>query len=183
MSDEFQQAVQRHELGAGHAQVAPSRVSDAHSEPSRTRRNDLADAAEPDNPELLARSSVPSMKSNAQPFQPPRRSSRSAFRQPAGDREDQRPREIGDRLGEHVRSVRDDDPLRFRVGDVDVVVADGDIGGDLQAGRRVDHGPDRSGPSTYTLPASLSPIRAMSSSWGIVPSSEYRSTRRRLRVS
>ncbi len=61
-----------------------------------------------------------------------------AFRQPPRDRQNQRPREIGHRLGEHVRRVGDDDRRATRVRDVDVVVADGDVGDDLQRRRGVD---------------------------------------------
>ena len=69
-----------------------------------------------------------------------------AFRQPPRDRQDQRPGEIGDRLGQHVRRVGDDDAARPRVGDVDVVVADGDVRDRLQRRRGVDDGPvDRVG--------------------------------------
>ena len=63
-------------------------------------------------PSCLPRSSVPSMKSSAQPFQPPRRTSRSPSPMRRVDREDQRPGQLGGRLGEHVRRVGDDDAAR-----------------------------------------------------------------------
>ena len=68
-----------------------------------------ADAADADQAELLARSSMPSMKSSAQPFHWPLRMSALAFRQPPRDRQNHRPGEVGDRFGQHVRRVRDDD--------------------------------------------------------------------------
>ena len=81
-----------------------------------------------------------------------------AFGDPPRDGEDQRPRELGGRLGEHVGRVRDDDPARARRGDVDVVVADGDVGDDLQSGAGVEHvGRERIGQrrrSSPCLPAS-----------------------------
>ena len=55
-------------------------------------------------------------------------------------REDHRPGEVGDRFGQDVRRVGDDDAAGARVRDVDVVVPDGDVGDDLQLRRRVDGG-------------------------------------------
>ena len=55
-----------------------------------------------------------------------------ALDEPPRDREDQRPRELGDGFGEDAGRVRDDDPAGARRGDVDVVVADGDLTDDAQ---------------------------------------------------
>ena len=62
-----------------------------------------------------------------------------AFGDAPRDAEDQRPGEIGGRLGQHVRRVGDDDAALARRGDVDVVVADGDVRNDLQVAAGVDH--------------------------------------------
>ena len=48
------------------------------------------------------------------------------------DVEDERPRDVGRRVGQDVRRVGDDDPARARRGDVDVVVADGDVRDDAE---------------------------------------------------
>ena len=101
------------------ASVAASRarpaVRDAHAERRRASRRRPADAADADEPSCLPRRSVPSMKSSAQPFQPPRRTRRSPSTSRRVIAEDQRPGEVGDRLGQHVRRVRDDDAARARV--------------------------------------------------------------------
>jgi hypothetical protein len=89
-------------------------------------------------PSCLPRSSVPSMKSSAQPFHAPRRRSRSPSPTRLARRQDQPPCELGDRPGQHVRRVRHDDAPALRGGDVDVLVADRDVGDDLHpvAGRQ-----------------------------------------------
>ena len=79
------------------------------------------------------------MKSNAQPFHSPRRTSRS----PSDSRR------VIARISAHVKSATDSVstsgvlvttmPRDARVGDVDVVVADGDVRDDLQLRAGVDH--------------------------------------------
>jgi hypothetical protein len=59
--------------------------------------------------------------------------------QPPRDREHQRPCEVGNRFGEHVGGVGDDDAARPGAGDVDVVASGADVGDHVQAGREVDH--------------------------------------------
>ena len=49
-------------------------------------------------------------------------------------RQDQCPGEIGGRVGQHVRSIRDYNALGCRGGEVDVVVPHGIVGEDLQSG-------------------------------------------------
>ena len=55
-----------------------------------------------------------------------------ALAEPPGDGENQRDREVGRRVGEDSRRVRDDDAALARGGDVDVVVADADIRDDAE---------------------------------------------------
>ena len=62
---------------------------------------------------------------------------------PAGGRHQQRPREIRGRLGEDVGRVGDHDPAPTGGGHVDVVVADRDVGDDLEARRGEDLVVDR----------------------------------------
>ena len=62
-----------------------------------------------------------------------------AFDKPSRHRQNQRPRELGGRLGQHIRCVGHDDVSRVSGGDVDVVVTDGDVGDDLQIRRRRQH--------------------------------------------
>ena len=63
----------------------------------------------------------------AQPFHAPR------------DPEDERPCELGGRFGEHVGRVRRGRAVAPDGGDVDVVVADRDVGDDLQLRARGHH--------------------------------------------
>ena len=55
-----------------------------------------------------------------------------AFAKTPRDREDQAPGEIRTRIGEHVGRVRDRNAARPAGGNVDVVVANGHVGDDLQ---------------------------------------------------
>ena len=80
---------------------------------------------------------MPSMKSKAKPFQPPRRTSRSPFDDAARDAQDERPGEIGRGLGQHVRRVGHHDAARAGRGHVDVVVADGHRGHDCAGPSRL----------------------------------------------
>ena len=88
-------------------------------------------------PSCLPRSSVPSMKSSAQPFHPPARIRRSPSATRRAIPRIKRPGELRVGFGQHVRRVGDDDAALAHGGDVDVVVADGDVGDDLQRRRRV----------------------------------------------
>ena len=65
-------------------------------------------------PSCLPRSSVPSMKSIVQPFQPPRRTSRSPSPIRRAAVRIRRPGQLRRRLGEDVRGVRDDHATRLR---------------------------------------------------------------------
>ena len=110
-----------------------------HAKGGRAGRDGSANPAAADDAELLAaelhaqhevqRPALPA----ASPHQP------LAFRQPPRHRQNQRPREFRGRLREHVRCVRDDDPARLRGGDVDVVVAHGDVRDDFQIGCATHH--------------------------------------------
>ena len=101
-------------------------------------------------PSCLPPSSMPSMKSSAQPFHAAAPNQPLAFPDASRDRQDERPRELGGRLREHVRRVRDDDAARACGGNIDVVVADGDVRHDFEIGRRVEHvGVDRIGQDAH----------------------------------
>ena len=113
-------------------------VGDAHAEHRRPRGDRARDAAEADEPSCLPLSSVPSMKSNAQPFHSPRRIRRS----PSASRR------VTARISAHVKSATDSVstsgvlvtmmPRDRACGDVDVVVADGHVRHDLQVAAGVD---------------------------------------------
>ena len=116
-------------------------MNDRHAEGSGALRHRLPMRPEPDDAELPAaqlhaeqlveRPSLPV----AAPQHP------LAFAQPAGHGQDQRQREIGRGIRQDVRRVGDDDAPLTRGGDVDVVVADGDVGDDAQSLARFDHRP------------------------------------------
>jgi hypothetical protein len=72
------------------------------------------------------------MKSSANPFQSPRRTTRSPSTIPAGDGEDERDRHVRRRLGQHIRRIGQHNALRARVGHIEVVVAHGDVRDDLE---------------------------------------------------
>ena len=78
--------------------------------------------------------------------------------------EHQRDRQVGHRVGEHVGGVGDDDPAPGRLGDVDVVVADPEVGDRPQVGQRVHlGGPDRAchrRPRRPRAPRSAAPTSA-----------------------
>ena len=69
-----------------------------------------------------------------QPVQRPLRRSASAVDGEPRCREDQQEREVGGRLVEHARRVAHRDAARGRGRDIDVVVADRDVGDHAQAG-------------------------------------------------
>ena len=93
----------------------------------------------PTMPSCLPRRSVPSMKSSANPFHAPRRTRRSPSTMPARDAEDERPRQVGRRLGQHVGRVGDDDAALARRRHVDVVVADGNVATTFEVAPRLEH--------------------------------------------
>ena len=90
-------------------------------------------------PSCLPRSSMPSMKSSAQPFQSPRADEAIALGDPPRRGEDQPPRQLGRRLGQDVGRVRHHDPARSRRRHVDVVVPDRDVRHDRELRRGVEH--------------------------------------------
>ena len=55
-----------------------------------------------------------------------------SFGDPPGHAQNHRPGQLGDRFGQHIGRVGDDDAALPGGGDVDVVVAHGDVGHDLQ---------------------------------------------------
>ena len=61
------------------------------------------------------------------------------FAEPARNPQDQRPRQIGCRSRQHIGCVGDDDTALACRRDVDVVVANGNVGDDLQRGSDLEH--------------------------------------------
>src|SRR5207302_1448807 len=114
-------------------------IEDAHAEAETAASDRAADPAEADHAEGLA---VDVGAPQEVPF--PRLPLSGArigvgLDDPAGGGHQQREGEIGGGLGEDVGRVGDDDAASGGGGDVDVVVADGDVRDDLQVGRRGQH--------------------------------------------
>ena len=108
------------------------RVGDGHAERRRLLGHRAADAADADEAELLA-AQLHAEHVIERPAAPLAGAHHAlAFAEPPRDREDQAPGEIGARVGQHVGRVGHDNAARAAGGDVDVVVADGDVGDDLQ---------------------------------------------------
>ena len=128
------QPVEPHELDTGPLRVASAAHGDAHPEGCRARGHGTADAPAADDAHEFSGQAAAEHEVEA-PALPCARSQQSlALAEPARDAEDQRPGEIRGRVGKHVGSVRADDALRDGVRHVEVVVADGDVGDDLQRG-------------------------------------------------
>ena len=85
-------------------------------------------APRPTIPSRLPRRSRPSMKSIPQAQGSPERTSRSASPSRRGGAEDQRQRQVGGGVVEHAGGVGDGDTAAGGGPEVDVVVADGDVG-------------------------------------------------------
>ena len=134
-----QQAIEGDVFGAGQVDIARLRVDDAHAEDGRPRGNGASDATDADEPELLPVQLGAEHEIERPAFPRAAADNALAFSKPARDGENQRPGEVGNRLGQHVGRVGDDDTARRRVSDVDVVEADRNIGDDLQLRRGVDH--------------------------------------------
>ena len=176
-----QRAVQRHDVGGGQQPIERHRrraragraATGACTPPTCRRpapsRDGPRDAADADDAELLAAQLHPEhvVERPALPTAP-RRTHALAFAEPPRDGEDQRPGEVGARVGQHVRRVGDLDARARARRHVDVVVADGDIGDDLAAAapqRRAVRASMRS--VSRQMSASLPAIRCSNSSRGI----------------
>ena len=104
------------------------------------RGDSLPDAAEPDDAELLVAQVGAEHEVERESL--PRTASRQAiaFDDAPRHAEDERPRQIGGRFGQHVRRVGDHDVVLARRRHIDVVVADGDRRHDLEVAPGLEDG-------------------------------------------
>ena len=114
----------------------PLRVDDLHPERARPRRDGAADLAVADDPERLALQPAAEHEVDRPRPRLARADQPLALPHPARDREQQRDREVGRRVGQDAGRVRDDHAARAGRVHVDVVVADRDVGDDAQPRRR-----------------------------------------------
>ena len=110
-------------------------------------------------PSCLPRSSVPSMKSSAQPSPLAAANQPIAFGDAPRERQNQRPGQLGRRLGQHVRRVGEHHAARLHGGHIDVVVAHRDVRDDLQIRK----------PASTTAPSIRSVSRQMSPCFALHP--------------
>ena len=89
-------------------------------------------------PSVLPLTERPSRPVGSQVSQVPSMTVAVGLRQPARGGQQQREREVGGRVGQHVGRVADRDPARGGGVDVDVVVADGVVGDRLEVGGVLD---------------------------------------------
>ena len=142
-----QQPIERHVRRVRNVRASRARVGDGHAERRRLVGDRAADAADADEAELLA-AQLHAEHVVERPAAPRAGAHHAlAFAEPPRDREDQAPGEIGARVGQHVGRVGDGDAARAAGRHVDVVVADRDVGDDLQLrARGIEHrGIDRVG--------------------------------------
>ncbi len=110
-------------------------VDDAHVEAPRAAGHGAADAPEAEDAERLA-PDVGAAELIEIPAAPLAGAGESiAFNQAAGDGQDQRPGQVGGGFIEHAGGIGDGDLAARTGGEVDVVVADADVGDDAQSGR------------------------------------------------
>ena len=132
-----EQFVHAHELGAelglhGRGHRLAVRVGDGHAECPRPPGERLADVAHADDAQPAA---LDARAEHVEHAPLPRRAAADdplAFTEATGGHQHERHRDVGGGLGEHTRGVRADHATRRARRDVDVVVADGDVGDDLQ---------------------------------------------------
>ena len=126
------------EIGLG---AAALRVEHPELEALGAPRDRAPDPPQPDDPERGARELVG--HEALRPGRAPAARAHQAitFHHAPPGREDQREREVGGRVVEHARRVRDDDAPRGARRDVDPVVADAEVRDDPEAGKQVErHG-------------------------------------------
>src|SRR5215218_10773911 len=137
-----QRAVQRDDVraleqlaeldAAGVAAGAALRVDDLQPERAGARRGRAADLAVADDPERLA--AQPATEHEVDRPRPRHAGADPplTLAEPARDREHQRDRQVRGRVGQDAGRVGDRDAMAARGVEVDVVVADGDVGDDAQ---------------------------------------------------
>ena len=113
-------------------------MDDLHPEALAATRHRLPDPAPADDPERLVGEVAPEHV-RRMPRRPAALADLAlAFDDPARDREQQRERDVGGRVGQHVGRVADRDPALSRGLEVDVVGADGEVGDRAHARRGVE---------------------------------------------
>ena len=133
-----EQAIERHRLGRGPVHRPPAADGHAHPEGRRPIGDRAADPARTDHPQLLAAQARAQHEIERPPLPRAPANDALALTQPPRDGQDQGPRVVGDRVGQHVRRVGAHDPFRACVGDVQVVVTDRHVRDHFQVGTRVD---------------------------------------------
>ena len=135
----IEQPIERDRRGVRQIDLTLLGIHHAHPERRRPRRDGTADPSDAHQPELLA-SELGAEQEIEGPSLPVAASQQAlAFRQPPRDGQNQRPREVGDRLGQHIGRMSDEHATRLRILDIDVVVPDGDVRHDLQIRCGIDH--------------------------------------------
>ena len=122
----LEQRVQRHfrgDRGSAGIGAPPARVQDGHVEPGRPSCHRSPDPPHPDDPERGALDSLAQVATRLPRKPVSLRHRRERLGQLARRRQQQRERQVGGRLGQHVRRVPDRDTSRGGGVDVDVVVA------------------------------------------------------------
>jgi len=112
----------------GGLQAMGGGVEDGHAEPGRAARHRLADAAEADDAERPPPQLHPEQELRRPDPRPPRPQPPVTLGDPPPTRQQQRPGQVGGRLGEHVGSIGDSDAPAAALGHVHVVVADRVVG-------------------------------------------------------
>ena len=122
-------------------------IGHCHPERRRFLRHGSANPAEADEAKLLATQLHPEHVIERPAAPGAGTNDAFAFAEPPGHGENQAPREIRARIGQHIRRIGDGDVAGTAGRDVDVVVANGDVGDDFQlwAGSIEHRGVDRVG--------------------------------------
>ena len=114
------------------------KIQKTHRKTRAAFRHRRADAAGPDDAEGLARH-VDAAQERGRQAPPLAGAGKTvAFDDPARDAENQRPREIGNRVGENIGRVGNGNVATSGLREIDVVVADGDAGNNFEFWRRVE---------------------------------------------
>ena len=118
-------------------------VQDLHAEALRPARDGLPDPPEPDDADRRAMDVRPEQQQRTPRLPAAAADVAVALGQPAGGGHQQRPGEVGGRLGQDARRVADRDTAPRAGGDVDVVEADGVVADDPERPARPRRGTRR----------------------------------------
>ena len=128
------QSLERQILDVGPLGVPAAGHGHAHTESRGPRRDRPSDAAAAHDAQELAGQAAAQHEIEAPSLPRARAHKPLAFAEPSRDGQDEGPGEIRRRIRQHIRRVRAVNPLRRGVRHIEVVVADGDVGDDLQRG-------------------------------------------------